>query len=128
MARALAQNEVARRRPLRDRAPKGPKQVDIYVGLRIRDRRKELGFSQTTLGDKVGVAFQQIQKYEKGSNRVGASRLAAIAKALEVSVDYFFPDADKEVLNTEDVAAQIANLTKRIRFLTKERDRLRQLL
>jgi transcriptional regulator with XRE-family HTH domain len=128
MARALARNEVARRRPLRDRAPKSPKQVDIYVGLRIRDRRKELGFSQTALGDEVGVAFQQIQKYENGRNRVGASRLAAIAKALEVPVDYFFPDADKEALDPEDIAAQIDNLSKRIRFLTKERDRLRQLL
>jgi hypothetical protein len=61
MARAVAKNEVARRRP------RGPRQVDIYVGLRIRDRCKEVGFSRTNLGDKVGVAFQQIQKYEKGA-------------------------------------------------------------
>jgi transcriptional regulator with XRE-family HTH domain len=56
-------------------------------------RRKILGLSQEKLGDKLGITFQQIQKYEKGTNRVGASRLQAMATALEVPISYFFPDA-----------------------------------
>jgi transcriptional regulator with XRE-family HTH domain len=55
-------------------------------------RRKMLGLSQEKLGEKLGITFQQIQKYEKGTNRVGASRLQAMASALEVPVSYFFPD------------------------------------
>ena len=56
-------------------------------------RRKILGLSQEKLGEKLGITFQQIQKYEKGTNRVGASRLQAMANAMEVPVSYFFPDA-----------------------------------
>jgi transcriptional regulator with XRE-family HTH domain len=56
-------------------------------------RRKILGLSQERLGDKLGITFQQIQKYEKGTNRVGASRLQAMANALDVPIAYFFPDA-----------------------------------
>jgi transcriptional regulator with XRE-family HTH domain len=55
-------------------------------------RRKMMGLSQEKLGDKLGITFQQIQKYEKGTNRVGASRLQAMATALEVPISYFFPD------------------------------------
>jgi transcriptional regulator with XRE-family HTH domain len=57
-------------------------------------RRKILGLSQEKLGEKLGITFQQIQKYEKGTNRVGASRLQAMSNALEVPVSYFFPDAE----------------------------------
>jgi transcriptional regulator with XRE-family HTH domain len=56
-------------------------------------RRKMLGLSQEKLGEKLGITFQQIQKYEKGTNRVGASRLQAMSDALEVPVAYFFPDS-----------------------------------
>ena len=56
-------------------------------------RRKMMGLSQEKLGDKLGITFQQIQKYEKGTNRVGASRLQAMASALEVPISYFFPDS-----------------------------------
>lgn len=56
-------------------------------------RRKMLGLSQEKLGEKLGITFQQIQKYEKGTNRVGASRLQDMASAMEVPVSYFFPDA-----------------------------------
>lgn len=72
---------------------KRPNPTDIYVGSRVRMRRKMLGLSQEKLGDKLGITFQQIQKYEKGTNRVGASRLQAMATALEVPVSYFFPDS-----------------------------------
>ena len=71
---------------------KRPNPTDVYVGSRVRMRRKMLGLSQEKLGEKLGITFQQIQKYEKGTNRVGASRLQAMATALEVPVAYFFPD------------------------------------
>lgn len=72
---------------------KKPNAVDVHVGALIRARRKVMGMSQTTLADSVGITFQQVQKYEKGSNRVGASRLQQIANTLGVSPAYFFEDA-----------------------------------
>ena len=63
---------------------------DHELGMRIRLRRTELGISQSELGKKLGVTFQQVQKYEKGANRVGASRLQQIATALDVPVTFFF--------------------------------------
>ncbi len=72
---------------------KTPNPTDVHVGSRIRMRRNILGMSQERLGDKLGITFQQIQKYEKGTNRVGASRLQAIASILEVPVSYFFESA-----------------------------------
>jgi len=71
---------------------KRPNPTDVYVGSRVRLRRKMLGLSQEKLGEKLGITFQQIQKYEKGTNRVGASRLQAMSEALSVPVSYFFPD------------------------------------
>ncbi|PDT36657.1 MULTISPECIES: helix-turn-helix domain-containing protein [Sinorhizobium] len=69
-----------------------PEPVDIHVGRRIRMRRVWMEMSQTSLAKQVGVTFQQVQKYEKGTNRVGASRLQQIAEALEVPISYFFED------------------------------------
>ena len=66
--------------------------TDREVGERVRMRRKELGLSQGRLGDAVGVSFQQIQKYESGANRIGASRLKEISKVLMVPVSFFFED------------------------------------
>ena len=71
---------------------KKPNPTDIYVGSRIRLRRNMLGMSQENLGEKLGITFQQIQKYEKGTNRVGASRLQAISSILGVPVSFFFED------------------------------------
>jgi transcriptional regulator with XRE-family HTH domain len=73
--------------------PKAPNQIDINVGARIRLRRNLLGFSQTKLAASLGVTFQQVQKYEKGINRVGASRLQAIATVFDVPVSFFFEDS-----------------------------------
>ena len=67
--------------------------VDVYVGARLRMRRTMLGMSQSKLGELLGVTFQQIQKYEKGSNRISASRLQHTARVLEVSPGYFFEGA-----------------------------------
>ena len=72
---------------------KKPNPIDVHVGSRIRLRRNMLGLSQEKLGENLGITFQQIQKYEKGTNRVGASRLQAISAILNVPVSFFFEDA-----------------------------------
>lgn len=72
---------------------KKPNPIDIHVGSRIRLRRTMLGMSQEKLGEALGITFQQIQKYEKGTNRVGASRLQNISSILNVPVSFFFEDA-----------------------------------
>ena len=72
------------------RNQKAPKATDVYVGKRIRIRRLMLSKSQTWLGDQLGLTFQQVQKYEKGTNRVGASRMQQLAHVLQVPVSYFF--------------------------------------
>ncbi|WP_378945126.1 helix-turn-helix domain-containing protein [Mesorhizobium sp. ANAO-SY3R2] len=72
---------------------KKPNPTDVHVGGRIRLRRNMLGMSQEKLGESLGITFQQIQKYEKGTNRVGASRLQAISQILSVPVAFFFEDA-----------------------------------
>jgi transcriptional regulator with XRE-family HTH domain len=72
---------------------KKPNPIDIHVGSRIRLRRTMIGMSQEKLGESLGITFQQIQKYEKGTNRVGASRLQNISSILNVPVSFFFEDA-----------------------------------
>jgi transcriptional regulator with XRE-family HTH domain len=72
----------------------GPTQTDVLVGSRVRVRRLELGLSQTALANELGVTFQQVQKYEKGTNRIGASRLHAMSRVLGVPVTYFFPPTE----------------------------------
>jgi transcriptional regulator with XRE-family HTH domain len=67
--------------------------IDIHVGARLRMRRVELGMSQQILGRRLGLTYQQIQKYEKGTNRIGASRLQQIGRILEVPAGYFFEGA-----------------------------------
>ena len=69
--------------------------VDKYVGSRVRGRRMALGISQTELANALGVSFQQVQKYEKGSNRISASKLLATSHILERPVSYFFEGADE---------------------------------
>jgi transcriptional regulator with XRE-family HTH domain len=71
-----------------------PHPTDIHVGARLRDLRVARGLSQTDLGNKLDVSFQQVQKCEKGINRIGASRLLQCATALGVSVSYFFDGLD----------------------------------
>ena len=71
-------------------APRSASPVDTHVGTRIRLRRQILKMSQEKLGGELGVTFQQVQKYERGANRVGASRLWALASVLEVPVGFFF--------------------------------------
>ena len=75
---------------------KTPNPIDIHVGSRIRLRRNMVSMSQEKLGEALGITFQQIQKYEKGTNRVGASRLQQISQVLGVPVSFFFEDAPGE--------------------------------
>jgi len=72
---------------------KTPNPIDIHVGARVRLRRSMMGWSQEKLGDSLGVTFQQIQKYEKGANRISASRMQKISEVLNTSVAFFFEDA-----------------------------------
>ena len=83
---------IARRRG-RGRLPSGkPHPVDVQVGARLRLRRTLLGMSQEKLGEAIGLTFQQVQKYERGANRIGSSRLFDLARVLDVPVSYFFED------------------------------------
>ena len=75
---------------------KSPNPIDIHVGSRVRLRRMMLGMSQEKLGEHLGITFQQVQKYEKGTNRIGASRLQATARTLSVPVSFFFEDAPEQ--------------------------------
>lgn len=72
---------------------KKPNPVDVHVGSRVKLKRTMLGLSQEKLGDQLGITFQQVQKYEKGTNRIGASRLQDIAAILNTSVGFFFEGA-----------------------------------
>jgi transcriptional regulator with XRE-family HTH domain len=81
--------------------------VDVHVGTRMRQRRALLGMSQTSLGNAVGLTFQQVQKYERGSNRISASRLVEFAKVLDVPVSFFFDE-----LPAKAVAAGLQNRGK----------------
>lgn len=85
-----------------------PNPTDIHVGKRLRLRRTLLGMSQEKLGVAVGLTFQQVQKYERGTNRIGASRLYELSKVLGVPVNYFFeemPEADVPVASGLDDSA-----------------------
>ena len=77
-------------------SPRAANPVDVHVGMRLRLRRQVLKMSQERLGNKLGVTFQQIQKYERGSNRVGASRLWKISQVLNVDVGFFFDGLEEE--------------------------------
>ena len=87
-------------------AKKSPNSVDVHVGNRIRTRRLALGMSQEKLGDGLGLTFQQVQKYEKGVNRVGASRLQAISAILEVPISFFFDGASPPPSSTRKKAGE----------------------
>jgi transcriptional regulator with XRE-family HTH domain len=76
-----------------DKSSRRPNPIDVHVGSRVRFRRMLLGMSQEKLGEKLGLTFQQVQKYEKGINRIGASRLFDLAQVLGVSVQFFYEEA-----------------------------------
>lgn len=94
---------------MRDAKPKAAGAIDKHVGDRIRVRRVQLGMSQERLADALGITFQQVQKYEKGTNRVSVGRLHQIASALEVPLDYFYGDIGAATANAPG-AREVANL------------------
>lgn len=69
---------------------KRPEAADIHIGRRVQERRRQMGISQERLGERLGITFQQVQKYEKGANRIGAGRLYTISEILEIPVGHFF--------------------------------------
>ena len=79
-----------------------PNPVDVHVGSRVKIRRNMLGLSQEKLGDYLGVTFQQIQKYEKGINRISASRMQQISEILETPVSFFFDDLPNQSANQNE--------------------------
>jgi transcriptional regulator with XRE-family HTH domain len=115
---------ATRRQSSRGRTPSGkPNPIDVHVGGRVRLRRTLLGMSQEKLGEALGLTFQQVQKYERGANRVGASRLFDLSRVLDVPVSLFFDDMSEEVealsprlisgLSEEPMAFDADPLTKR---------------
>jgi len=101
--------------------------VDVYIGKRIRARRAELGVSQHNLASRIGVTFQQIQKYEHGRNRCGPARLIAIAKALQVPIGYLLP-AETEKFDyppDEDILSlRLPALLEELRAVLQELEKL----
>src|SRR3954449_11141345 len=81
------------RRPGRPKT-ETPNPIDVRVGARLRLRRNMLGLSQEKLGEAIGLTFQQVQKYERGANRIGASRLHELSRVLDVPISFFFDDTD----------------------------------
>lgn len=89
------------------RLPPGvPNPIDIHVGGRVRLRRTLLGMSQEKLGEAVNLTFQQIQKYERGANRIGASRMYELSRVLDVPVSFFFDDLPDDIKTQEGVRAR----------------------
>ncbi|MSP66587.1 MAG: XRE family transcriptional regulator [Alphaproteobacteria bacterium] len=78
-----------------------PNPVDIHVGSRVRLRRTLLGMSQEKLADAIGLTFQQVQKYERGANRIGSSRLFQLSQVLDVPVSFFFDDLSTAAQGTD---------------------------
>ena len=82
-----------------------PHPVDVHVGTRLRFKRQLLGLSQTALGEPLGLSYQQIQKYERGANRMGASRLFQIASILDVPIMFFFEDMPSKITGPDKFPA-----------------------
>jgi len=95
------------RRKRRSTVIEGPDPVDIHVGARVKLRRTLVGLSQMELGGAIGLTFQQVQKYERGTNRISASMLYRIADALDVPVSFFFDDMAEGVKLSPSTAGDL---------------------
>ncbi len=91
---------------------KGINPIDAHVGARVRLRRTLLGMSQTGLGDTLGLSFQQVQKYERGTNRISASRLYDLSRVLDVSIEHFFEDIPAAVAASSPAAQKSGKAKK----------------
>ena len=90
-----------------------PNPIDIHVGSRVRLRRILMGMSQTKLGKALGVTFQQVQKYERGANRIGSSRLYHLSQILDVPVSFFFDDMPENMTGKTPTNDPLAKFVKR---------------
>ncbi len=88
---------MAKSKPRYGRGTGKPSPVDVHVGARVRQRRTLLGMTQTMLADGLDLTFQQVQKYERGTNRISAGRLYDLSRVLDVPIEYFFEDMPAEV-------------------------------
>ena len=100
--------------------------IDIFAGMKLRARRTIFGMSQEEIGDKVGITFQQVQKYERGLNRIGASRMAEFCSILNVEPNYFF-DLDNLTAPTETMLISNKQMMTNARtyLLMSKQDQLR---
>jgi transcriptional regulator with XRE-family HTH domain len=89
--------------PRRTVAEHGPDPIDVHVGGRVRLRRTLLGMSLEDLGEALDLTFQQVQKYERGTNRIGASRLYQLSLIFDVPVEYFFEELEGKGSSSDDV-------------------------
>ena len=87
---------------------RSPKDVDVFAGEQLKKRRKELGMSQKVLAESLGVTFQQVQKYEKGLNRIGASRLYDLCEALKTKSSYFFKKINYDLSSNKSNILSVA--------------------
>lgn len=95
--------------------PGVPNPIDIHVGGRVRLRRTLLGMSQEKLGEMIGLTFQQVQKYERGANRIGASRLYDLSRVLDVPIQFFYEDMTSETAGQSPrLRAGLADATSEI--------------
>jgi len=88
---------MAKSKPRSGQRPRRVRPVDLYVGIRVRQRRVLLGMTQTDLADAMGLSFQQVQKYENGTNRISTSKLFKLSHLFDVTVEYFFEDMPPDV-------------------------------
>lgn len=92
---------------------KKPHPVDVHVGTRVRLRRTLAGMSQDKLGNALGLTFQQVQKYERGANRIGSSRLYQLSQILDVPVSFFFDDMPAEITGKATTGASMKGITSK---------------
>ncbi len=103
---------MAKSKPVYGRGTGKPHPVDVHVGARVRMRRTLLGMTQTDLGDAVGLAFQQVQKYERGTNRISASKLFKLSQVLDVSIEYFFNEMPPVVATSSMTTQETMKLVR----------------
>ncbi len=103
---------MAKFKPVYGRGTGKPHPVDVHVGARVRMRRTLLGMTQTDLGDALGLTFQQVQKHERGTNRISASRLYDLSRVLDLSIKHFFEDIPAAVAASSPAAKKSGKAKK----------------
>ncbi len=107
---------MAKSKPRHRHGTGQPSPVDMYVGERVRQRRKLLGMTQEKLANALGLTFQQVQKYERGINRISASRLHDLSRVFDVPINYFFEDMPPEVAASSPAAKKSGKAKKPLRL------------